>query len=47
MVASVDEDCNITFDEFLKLVKGSKKTQSKMVQHMNESEDQDIIFNFF
>ena len=49
MVAAVDDDMNIEFNEFLKLVKGGKKTKQKMMQFANEdaNNDQDIIFNFF
>ena len=49
MVLAVDEDKNIEFDEFLKLVKGGKKTKQKMMVKANkdENQDADIIFNFF
>ena len=49
MVAAIDDDMNIEFNEFLKLVKGGKKTKQKMAQFMNEDQnnDQDIIFDFF
>ena len=49
MVSSIDDDMNIEFEEFLKLVKGGAKTQKKMMAHANEdaNNDQDIIFNFF
>ena len=49
MVGQIDEDCNIEFHEFLKLVKGGKKTKQKMMSAANadENDDADIIFNFF
>ena len=49
MVAAIDDDMNIEFNEFLKLVKGGKKTKQKMGQFFNEdaNNDQDIIFDFF
>lgn len=49
MVAAVDDNMSIEFDEFLKLVKGGSKTKTKMGQFMNKdaNNDQDIIFNFF
>ena len=33
MVAAVDDDMNIEFEEFLKLVKGGKKSSKKMMAH--------------
>lgn len=49
MVAAIDDDMNIEFGEFLKLVKGGKKTKAKMQQFMNDDQnnDSDIIFDFF
>lgn len=37
MVRSLDDDCNIEFHEFLKLVKGGNKTKKKMIDSASES----------
>jgi len=51
MVKTIDEDCNIEFEEFLKLVKGGNATKKKMMAastaNADENDDADIIFNFF
>lgn len=49
MVLAIDDDGDITFDEFLKLVKGSTKTKATMANFMNKdaNDDADIIFDFF
>lgn len=49
MVQAIDDDMNIEFSEFLKLVKGGKRTKQKMQPHMNDdaNNDSDIIFDFF
>ena len=49
MVRQIDDDCNIEFNEFLKLVKGGNKTKQKMMVAGNNdmNDDADIIFNFF
>ena len=49
MVKQIDDDCNIEFNEFLKLVKGGNKTKQKMMAVGNDdgNDDADIIFNFF
>ena len=49
MVRQIDDDCNIEFNEFLKLVKGGKKVKQKMMKAANSdnNDDADIIFNFF
>ena len=41
MVAAIDDDMNIEFNEFLKLVKGGKKTKQKMGQYFNEDQNND------
>ena len=49
MVAAIDEDAQIEFDEFLQLVKGGKKTAQKMAATLetNETESTDVIYDFF
>lgn len=49
MVHEIDDDGNIEFEEFLKLVKGGKKTKQTLQKFCNNDEnaDIDIIFNFF
>lgn len=49
MVAAIDDDGEILFDEFLKLVKGGSKTKAAMGKFMNDdaNNDSDVIFNFF
>ena len=49
MVHEIDDDGNIEFEEFLKLVKGGKKTKQTLQKYCNDDEnaDIDIIFNFF
>ena len=49
MVRQIDDDCNIEFNEFLKLVKGGKKVKQKLMKAANsdKNDDADIIFNFF
>ena len=49
MVEQVDEDKNIEFKEFLKLVKGGKKNTKKMMAAAVDKDnmDADVIFNFF
>ena len=49
MVDAIDDDGEIEFNEFLKLVKGGGKTQAAMAEFMNDDDngDADIIFNFF
>ena len=49
MVHEIDDDGNIEFEEFLKLVKGGSKTKKTLQKYCNDDEnaDIDIIFNFF
>ena len=49
MVREIDEDGNIEFEEFLKIVKGGDKTKATLLKHCNKDEnnDIDVIFDFF
>ena len=49
MVAAIDDDGDIQFNEFLTLVKGGKKTKAAIEKFTNSdpNKDIDIIFKFF